>query len=215
MTQPNVTSAGTGEVSADGPHELTTGTTTVGIRTADAVVLAADRRASLGGRFVSAKDATKVEQVHPSGAVTIAGSVGGAQSFIRSLRSEASLYESRRGEPMSATALTTMAANLVKSNPGFRTSPLVGVVDDDGPALFELDQAGGLMEKAYGSVGSGMQVAYGTLEGGFAEDLSVEAARELATDAVAAASERDTASGNGVTVAVVTAEGVDFVEGED
>ncbi|MFB6173422.1 MAG: proteasome subunit beta, partial [Halobacteriales archaeon] len=42
-----------------------TGTTTVGVSTADGVVLATDMRASLGGRFVSNKDVQKVEQIHP------------------------------------------------------------------------------------------------------------------------------------------------------
>src|SRR6056297_2691388 len=61
-------------------EELKTGTTTVGLTTADGVVLATDMRASLGGRFVSNRDVQKVEQVHPRAALTMAGSVGGAQS---------------------------------------------------------------------------------------------------------------------------------------
>lgn len=46
----------------------TTGTTTVGLTAVDGVVLATDRRASLGGRFVTNKRARKVEQVHPTAA---------------------------------------------------------------------------------------------------------------------------------------------------
>ena len=76
-----------------------TGTTTIGIAAADGVVVATDKRASLGGRFVSNKNVQKVEQIHPTAALTLVGSVGGAQSFIRTLRSEASLYETRRDEP--------------------------------------------------------------------------------------------------------------------
>src|SRR6056297_629247 len=86
-----------------------TGTTTVGLATEEGVVIATDRRASLAGRFVSNKNVVKVEQIHPTAAMTLVGSVGGAQSFIRTLRSEASLYETRRAEPMSINALATLA----------------------------------------------------------------------------------------------------------
>jgi len=74
-------------------------------------------RASLGGRFVSNKDVQKVEQIHPTGALTLVGSVGGAQSFIRTLRAEVNLYESRRGEPMPIEALATLAGNLRPRRP--------------------------------------------------------------------------------------------------
>ncbi|MFT4948605.1 MAG: proteasome beta subunit, partial [Natronomonas sp.] len=63
-----------------------TGTTTIGIAVDDGVVVATDMRASLGGRFVSNKNVQKVEQIHPTAALTLVGSVGGAQSFIRTLR---------------------------------------------------------------------------------------------------------------------------------
>jgi len=182
-----------------------TGTTTVGVVAADGVVLAADRRASLGGRFVANKSVVKVEQVHPTAAATIAGSVGGAQSFLRQLRAEASLYETRRHEPMSMRALSTLAGDLLRGQP---VSPLLGGVDDTGPHLFQLDGGGGVMEDRYAATGSGMQLAYGVLEQRFEPDLSLAAAETAATAAVNAATERDTASGNGVTVVRVTDEGV-------
>jgi proteasome beta subunit len=186
-----------------------TGTTTVAVKTEDAVVLGADRRASLGGRFVSNKQAEKILEVHPTAAITIAGSVGGAQSFASSLRAEANLYETRRGKPPSMQALSTLAGNLLQSMP-LPVSPLLGGVDDEGPALFSLDAAGGVMTDDYGATGSGMQLAYGVLERQYEDGLTVEAAREVVADAVESASERDTASGNGLTLATVTSEGVEM-----
>lgn len=187
--------------------EAKTGTTTVGIVAENAVVLATDRRASLGGRFVANKDVKKVEEVHPTGAVTISGSVGALQGFVRSLRAEASLYETRRGEPMGADVLAQQAADMLR---GLPAQILLGAVDETGPHLYELDGGGGKMGDSYAASGSGMQIAYGTLEDGIDEDLSVDEAQELATRAVRAASERDTASGNGVVIATVTSEGVEI-----
>lgn len=190
----------------DDAQTVETGTTTVGITADDAVVLAADRRASLGGRFVSNKDVRKIEQVHPTSAVTLSGSVGAIQLFARSLRAEASLYEARRGQSPSVEALATLAGNLVRGVPA---QVLLGGVDGSGPALFELDGGGSVLPTGYGASGSGMQVAYGHLEDAHADDLTVAEARSVAAQAVASASERDTASGNGVTVAVATADGVE------
>jgi proteasome beta subunit len=198
-----------GESSAGGAPTYSTGTTTVGVVASDGVVLATDRRASLGGRFVSNKRTVKVERVHPTAAITLSGSVGGAQAYARQLRAQARLYETRRGEPMGMDALATAAGNALR---GLPVSPLLGGVDADGPRLFQLDAAGGVLEDEYGATGSGTQVAIGAIEGRYDPGAGVEAAAELAADAVATASERDTASGNGLVVARITADGVDLRE---
>ena len=187
-----------------------TGTTTIGISTADGVVIATDMRASLGGRFVSNKNVQKVEQIHPTAALTLVGSVGGAQSFIRSLRAEVNLYEARRGEPMSINALATLAGNFARGGPFFAINPILGGVDDDGHHVYSIDPAGGVMEDDYTVTGSGLTVAYGTLEREYREGMSNEEAKQVAASGVKAAVERDTGSGNGVFLAEVTDEGVEI-----
>jgi proteasome beta subunit len=187
-----------------------TGTTTVGITTTDGVVIATDMRASLGGRFVSNKNVQKVEQIHPTAALTLVGSVGGAQSFIRSLRAEVDLYESRRGEQMSMQALSTLAGNFARGGPFFAINPILGGVDDEGHHVYSIDPAGGVMADDYTVTGSGLTVAYGTLEREWEEGLSNDEAKTVAASAVKAAVERDTGSGNGVFLAEVTEEGVDI-----
>lgn len=187
-----------------------TGTTTIGIATDDGVVVATDMRASLGGRFVSNKDVQKVEQIHPTAALTLVGSVGGAQSFIRSLRAEVNLYEARRDQNMSMQALSTLAGNFARGGPFFAINPILGGVDDDGSHVYSIDPAGGVMKDDYTVTGSGLTVAYGTLESLYEDDLSIEEAKRVATEGVKAAVERDTGSGNGVFLAEVTEEGVDI-----
>ena len=192
-----------------------TGTTTVGIATDDGVAIATDMRASLGGRFVSNKDVQKVEQIHPTAALTLVGSVGGAQSFVRTLRAEASLYETRRDQPMEIPALATLAGNFARGGPFRAIRPILGGVDDDGSHVYSLDPAGGVMADDYTVTGSGMQLAYGVLENDYEAGLAVEDATSLAARAVEAAVERDTGSGNGVYLATVTDEGVDIRGHED
>ncbi|QRV15477.1 archaeal proteasome endopeptidase complex subunit beta [Haloterrigena salifodinae] len=187
-----------------------TGTTTIGISTADGVVIATDMRASLGGRFVSNKNVQKVEQIHPTGALTLVGSVGGAQSFISSLRAEVNLYESRRGEQMSIDALATLAGNFARGGPFFAIHPILGGVDAEGSHVYSIDPAGGVMEDDYTVTGSGMQLAYGHLEQAYEEDMSNEEAVSVAAHGIKSAVERDTGSGNGVFLCEITDEGVDI-----
>ena len=187
-----------------------TGTTTIGISTAEGVVIATDMRASLGGRFVSNKNVQKVEQIHPTGAMTMVGSVGGAQSFISTLRAEVNLYEARRGEDMSIGALATLAGNFARGGPFFAIAPILGGVDDGGNHVYSIDVAGGVMKDDYTVTGSGMQLAYGHLEGAYEEGLSNEEALTIAARGIKAAVERDTGSGNGVYLCEITEEGVDI-----
>jgi proteasome beta subunit len=194
----------------DEENVVKTGTTTVGLSTEDGVIIATDRRASLGGRFVSNKQVTKVEQIHPTAAMTLVGSVGGAQSFIRSLRAEADLYEVRRNEPLSIHALATLAGNFARGGPYFAINPIVGGVDEEGSHVYSVDPAGGVLEDDYTVTGSGTMVATGTIEGQYDPEMSLGEARDLAIRAVNAAAERDTGSGNGVVLAEITDEGVEI-----
>jgi len=212
--EPELGSLPNGSQTGDEDTVNKTGTTTIGIATDEGVVIATDMRASLGGRFVSNKNVQKVEQIHPTGALTLVGSVGGAQSFIRTLRSEVDLYEARRGESMDIEALATLAGNFARGGPFRAINPILGGVDDEGSHVYSIDPAGGVMEDDYTVTGSGMQLAYGLLEQEYEDDLSLEEATSIAARAIKSAVERDTGSGNGVFLAEITAEGVD-IEGHE
>jgi proteasome beta subunit len=188
---------------------MKTGTTTVGLTTENGVVLATDMRASMG-YMVSSKDVQKVEQIHPTGALTIAGSVSAAQSLISTLKAETNLYEARRGKDMSMEALSTLTGNLLRSGAFFVVQPILGGVDEEGAHIYSIDALGGTTEEEYTVTGSGSQYALGVLEQEYSEALTVDEATTVAAKAIQSAVERDLASGNGINVAVVTDEGVEI-----
>jgi len=192
-----------------------TGTTIVALTTEDGVVMASDMRASLGGRIVSNKNVQKVEEIQPNAALSISGGVGGAQSFIRSLRAETNLYEARRGEYMSMQALSTLASNMLRGGPFFMVVPILAGVDDEGPVVYGLDPSGASMSDKYTAQGSGMPYAYGVLESEYDEDMSMDEAVQAAAQAIKSASERDTSSGNGIHVTKITRENVEIVGYKD
>lgn len=198
-----------------GDAEITkTGTTTVGITTPDGVVLATDRRAS-AGNMVASKNAKKIAEIHPRGALTIAGAVSAAQALISNLRVEVDLYEARRDEEMSMTALSTLTSNFLRSGAFFIVQPILGGVDDEGSHVYSLGPGGSVMEEEYAVSGSGSPFALGVLEQEYEDGLSMDDARTVAARAVKSAVERDTASGNGIVVSHVTEDGVDIEEYDD
>ncbi|NJE42622.1 archaeal proteasome endopeptidase complex subunit beta [Thermococcus sp. GR6] len=183
------------------------GTTTVGIVCKDGVVLAADRRASLGNMVLS-KEVTKVFQIDDHLALAGAGSVGDILSLVRLLRAEVRLYRAKVGREISVKALATLTSNILH---GSRFMPYFGwfliAGYDEKPALYSLDMAGGVTEDKFTSAGSGMELAFAVLEDGYKDDINVEEGVKLALKAIKIATRRDVFTGDGITLVTVTEEG--------
>lgn len=182
------------------------GTTTVGIIFDKGVLVAADKRATMGS-FIAAKDVDKVHQIGDRMALTIAGGVGDAQLLVRLVKAELELYKYSKGKPMSVQSAATLLSNVLQGNKYFPYMVQLIVAGYDGqPALFDLDPFGGLIPEKYVSTGSGSITAYGLLDEYYKENLSRDDAVRLAVKAVNAAMKRDSATGEGVDVIVVTAD---------
>ena len=192
--------------------KIVEGTTTVGITCKDGIVFATERRATMGN-LVAHKVAEKIFKIDDHIATTIAGSVGDAQSLMKVIGAEVSLYQMRNNDEISVKAAASLTANILRSGPMY-VQILLGGMDGDKPSIYSLDPAGGMIEDNYISTGSGSIVAYGVLEDRFKDDLSVEEGLELAIRAIRAASERDTYSGNGFLVAKVDKDFFEMLDNE-
>ncbi|OLS14536.1 MAG: proteasome endopeptidase complex subunit beta [Promethearchaeota archaeon CR_4] len=193
------------------PH-LKTGTTTCGLKVAGGVVLAADKRATMGN-FIANRQAQKVNRLLDHIWMTIAGGVADAQYLIDIMRAEAQLFEMKRKRKIPVKALSHMLANMLFRN---KQSPyevgliMGGYTDDEGPALFDLDALGSILPEDFTSVGSGSPFCIGVLETNWKPNLTPEAGKALAVKAIQAAIARDINTGNGVDVVVITNAGYEF-----
>jgi proteasome beta subunit len=195
-------------------QEFETGTTTLGLTTDEGVILAADKRAALGGRLVSNKTAKKVFELDDNLGLTIAGSVGDAQRIVRIMRSQLKLHKLETKE-LSVKGAGTLLSNILHNNKmmPFMNQFILGGVNGEGGIVYSLDPAGGLMpHESYTATGSGSQMAFGVLEDNYSEEMDHEEGKKVAVRAIEAAMERDTASGNGIMVAEITDEGFDVME---
>ena len=191
------------------------GTTTVGVICSDGIVLASEKRATMG-HFIASREAKKVYQIGNTTGLTIAGSVGDAQQIVRIMTVESKLYEMRRKEPVTIKGLTTMLSNTLNSNRyyPYGVQLLIGGVDKNGPALYSLDAMGGIIEESRAvSTGSGSPIAYGVLEDLYKEDMTVDEGAELAIRALHNAMKRDAASGDAISVVKIS--GGKFIRMED
>ncbi|MCL2550136.1 MAG: archaeal proteasome endopeptidase complex subunit beta [Methanimicrococcus sp.] len=187
-------------------QEILKGTTTVGVVCSDGIVLASERRATMG-HFIASRDAKKVYKIGDTVGLTIAGSVGDAQQIVRYMTVESKLYEMRRKEPVTIKGMTTMLSNILNSNRYYPYSVqlLIGGVDKNGPALYSLDAMGGMIEETNAvSTGSGSPIAYGVLEDNYVKGMTVDEGAELAIRALHNAMKRDSASGDAISVVKIT-----------
>jgi len=189
------------------PAELKTGTTTVGLVAKDCVVLASDQRATMG-LLIANKTAQKIYKITDRIGATIAGSVADAQAIMDLLRAEAKLFEIQRGKPMRVKALTRLFSNIMFQARGtYLLQCLVGGFDDEGPQVFYTDYIGSVLPDKFTATGSGSPVALGVLEVGYKDDMPRKKAVELAIRSIAAAIERDAATGNSILVSVIDKDG--------
>lgn len=184
------------------------GTTTVGIKAKDGVVLCADMRAS-AGYFIANNNTMKIQKIDEHAGMTMAGGVADAQNITDILRYHANIHRIQKQEPIPIKSLTRLTSLIFHQNRGypFIADILVGGYDNTGPALFNIDMFGSVEEKIYVTTGSGSPVAYGLLEEEYHDDLTVEEAKVIALRAVKAAITRNIGTGDGINVSIIDKNG--------
>ena len=191
---------------------VSTGTTTVGIVCKDGIVLAAEKKATMG-YLVATKDDIKIVEIMPHIAMTQAGMVGDVQALTRYLIAESKLYELRTRKRIPVKVAASLLSNILYggrwSYLPYQVQLILAGFDETGPNLFILHPDGSsLEEKRYFSTGSGSPMAFGVLETLFKEGFSIDECKKVAARAVRAAVERDIASGGrGIDIAVIDKDG--------
>ncbi|MFA7623024.1 MAG: archaeal proteasome endopeptidase complex subunit beta [Candidatus Methanomethylophilaceae archaeon] len=190
---------------------LKTGTTTIGLKCKDGVIMASERRATMG-HIIAHSNVQKVYKIADNIGMTIAGLVGDAQLMVRYAQSEVALYSMKRGEPMSVKAASTLVANIIRQ--GFYVGLIVGGYDKTGGHVFSIDGAGGHIEDNYMSVGSGSSFAMGVIEEKYKEGMTREEGIDLAIAALNSSIRRDSASGDGMLISFIGPDGFESLPEE-
>ncbi|MFP5336296.1 MAG: proteasome subunit beta [Actinomycetes bacterium] len=201
--------------------EMPHGTTIVALTFPDGVVMAGDRRATMGN-YIANREIEKVFPADAYSCVGIAGTAGVAVELVRLFQVELEHYEKIEGALLSldgkANRLATMIrGNLALAMQGLAVVPLFAGYDlDRGEGrIFSYDVAGGRYEEhEHHSVGSGSVFARGALKKLYRRGMTADEAVRVVIEALYDAADDDSATGGPdmnrriwPVVATVTAEG--------
>lgn len=187
---------------------LKTGTTTIGLKLKDGVILASDQRATMGN-LIAHSHVQKVYQLADNLGMTIAGVVGDAQLMVRYMQSEIAIYSMKKGAPMSVNAAATLLATVIRQ--GFYLGTIVGGYDSTGGHIFSIDGAGGYIEDNVMSVGSGSTFALGALEALYKDGMTKDEGIDAAITALNSARRRDNCTGDGMLVSYIGPDGYESI----
>ncbi len=180
------------------PH----GTTIVAASFPGGVVMAGDRRATMGN-IIAQRDIEKVFPADEFSAVGIAGSAGLAVELVRLFQTELEHYEKIEGTTLSMDGKANRLAALIRANLGMAMQGLAVVPLFAGYDLtvsqgriFSYDVTGGRYEEtAFHAVGSGSLFARGSLKKLYQDDLSETNCVTAVIQALYDAADDDSATG--------------------
>ena len=180
------------------PH----GTTIVAATFPGGVVVAGDRRATMGN-MIAQRDIEKVFPADEFSVVGIAGTAGLAVEMVGLFQVELEHYEKIEGAPLSLVGKANRLATMIRQNLGLAMQGLVVIplfagwdlATQEG-RIFSYDATGGRYEEhAFFSVGSGSVFARGSLKKLYRPDLDAAGATMAVIQALYDASDDDSATG--------------------
>ncbi len=180
------------------PH----GTTIVALRTEGGVVMAGDRRATMGN-LIAQHDIEKVFVADEFSVIGIAGTAGLAVELVRIFQVELEHYEKIEGVPLSLDGKANRLATMLRGNlglamQGLAVVPLLAGFDEARGTgrIFSYDVTGGRYEEHdFYAVGSGSTFARGSLKKLFRRAASTDEAVGMALEALYDAADDDSATG--------------------
>ncbi|MBO0653378.1 proteasome subunit beta [Streptomyces triculaminicus] len=190
------------QLPAQGVIEAPHGTTIVAATFTGGVVLAGDRRATMGN-VIAQRDIEKVFPADEYSAVGIAGTAGLAVEMVKLFQLELEHFEKVEGVSLSLEGKANRLSTMIRSNLGMAMQGLAVVplfagwdVDRQKGRIFSYDVTGGRSEEhGYAATGSGSLFARGALKKLFRENLTEEQAATLVVQALYDAADDDSATG--------------------
>ncbi|MGW7595871.1 proteasome subunit beta, partial [Streptomyces rubiginosohelvolus] len=182
----------------EAPH----GTTIVAVTFAGGVVLAGDRRATMGN-VIAQRDIEKVFPADEFSAVGIAGTAGIAVEMVKLFQLELEHFEKVEGTVLSLEGKANRLSTMIRGNLGMAMQGLAVVplfagwdVDRGKGRIFSYDVTGGRSEeRGFAATGSGSMFARGALKKLYREDSTEEQAATTVLQALYDAADDDSATG--------------------
>jgi len=182
--------------------EVAHGTTIVALEYDGGVVMAGDRRATMGN-LIAHREIEKVYPADEYSCVGIAGTAGIAVELVRLFQVELEHYEKIEGVLLSLDGKANRLSTMIRNNLGLAMQGLAVVplfagydLDRGIGRIFSYDVTGGRYEEQHHhSVGSGSMFARGSLKKRWRPGLTRQEAMAVAVEALFDAADDDSATG--------------------
>ncbi|OUJ19523.1 20S proteasome alpha subunit [Methanonatronarchaeum thermophilum] len=164
------------------------GTTAMGIKAADGVVLIVDKRIST--ELLEPRSIEKIFSLDDHIGSATSGLVADARVLIDKARVESQVNQMTYEEKIDVDTLTTKVCEHLQTYTQyggvrpFGTALLIAGVDGDSPKLFETDPSGAMMEYKATSIGENRQEIMKYFEEEYEEDLDISEAIMLGLEAL-------------------------------
>lgn len=187
--------------------EFMPGATVVGISYNDGVILAADKRVSFGN-FVVNKNIKKTFSVTDHVGAACAGMVADMQVLVRQVEALAKIRKLETRRELAPNSIAKLMSVIMFERRYFPllTQVIVGGINEK-PEIYTLDPLGSVLPDNYAAVGTGAEGALGIMDAEFKPNMSEDAVKELASRAIRSATQRDSASGDGIDILYITRTG--------
>jgi proteasome beta subunit len=184
------------------------GATAIGITCGDGIVLGAEKRISYGN-FVVNKNTKKVFAITHNVAAACAGMVADMQVLMRQVTALSRIRKLEIRRDVATNSIAKLMSVIMFERRYFPllTQVVVGGTDPS-PQIYTLDPLGSLLPDDYAAVGTGAEMALGVLDYEYKKDISIEVARNLAVKAIKSSIQRDSASGDGIDLVIITDKGI-------
>lgn len=182
------------------------GTTTIGLKFKDGVILVVDKRVS--SKLVEPRSIEKIYDIDDYIGCATSGLVADARILVDEARKTAQIHKVNYGENITVELLVKKICDYKQNYTQyggvrpFGTALLMAGVDDLGIHLFETDPSGALVAYKATCIGSGRPVVMDIFEKEFKDKMTFEAAAKLGLKALGVAIE-ETPTANSVEVGIV------------
>jgi len=183
------------------------GATAVGISYDKGVILSAEKRVSYGN-FVVNKNTKKTFSVTNQVGAACAGMIADMQVLVRQVAALAKIrkLETRRNVAPNSIAKLMSVIMFERRFFPLLTQVIVGGLETK-PEIYTLDPLGSVLPDEYAAVGTGAEMALGIIDAEYKPNMSEEKAREMAIKAIRSSILRDSSSGDGIDLLVITRSG--------
>jgi proteasome alpha subunit len=171
------------------------GTTTVGIKFKDGVVLIVDKR--LSSKLIEPESIEKIFKIDTHIGCATSGLVADARALVDRARVECQVNSFNYGEDLAVESLVKKICDFKQSYTQyggvrpFGTAMLIAGIDASGPHLYETDPSGAMMAYKAGGIGAGRNEVMEIFEKDFKDNMTQNQAIGLGLKALSAANENN------------------------